>query len=720
MPHLEMNALVLLLAQIAAIVATSRILGGMTHWLGQPLVIAEIVAGILLGPSLLGWLWPAAMHALFPVSSLSMLTMFSQVGLILFMFLIGLELDPRLLKGRARASVAISHTSIVVPFVLGAGAAVVLYKTHSSPNVPLLHFVLFMGVALSVTAFPVLARILSERHLLSSRVGAITIACAAVDDITAWCLLAFIVTVTRARAVTDAIWTTVLAAGFVMAMLLLLRPFLKRLGARVASREGLTPTGVALTLLLLLLCSSVTELIGIHALFGAFLFGAIFPKEGGLAEALIEKLETVSVVLLLPVFFAYSGLRTQIGLLNDSSDWLITLVIIALATLGKFGGSAVAARLTGLRWREAGAIGILMNTRGLMELIVLNIGLDLGVISPRVFTMLVIMALVTTFITTPLLRWVYPDKELAQDRLPEPRLVSTTAPPYTALMCVADPRTGPGMVTVVNALLGPSKANSRLFALHLSNPSDRPSAELRELRPEPGAAVLAPLLKRAQDLSVDIRPISFVSAEPAEDICRTAEAKEAAVIFLGWHKPLWAEGRLAGTVSEVLERAESGVAVLVDRGLKQVQRILVPFAGAKEDVHALRLAKRLAQVPGNTLTLLHVAAPNDKGKALREKAQVEEILKEAGPELSVQIRSVEHSSGQEAVLRESKAANYDMLILGMAPQWGMSTHLLSLRRERLLSASPISVLVVRGPTRAMAHAPFAEPKVISPASATSI
>jgi Kef-type K+ transport system membrane component KefB len=420
MPHLEFNALALLLAQIAAVLAVSRLIGLLTRPLGQPLVIAEVMAGILLGPSLLGWLWPEAMTGLFPRQSLPVLQMLSQLGLVLFMFLIGLEFDTRLLTGRARSSVVISHASIIAPFALGAGAAWWLYDSYSAPEVPFLSFLLFLGVAMSVTAFPVLARILSERKLLGSRVGAITIACAAVDDVTAWCILAFVAAVARAADLGQAVWTLLLAVAFILLMVFALRPALRHLGLRVLDRGDLTPTVVALTLFMLIASAITTELIGIHALFGAFLFGAILPRDGRLAETLAAKLETISVVLLLPLFFAYSGLRTEIGLVNNPQDWLVAAALIGLATLGKFGGSALAARLTGLRWREASAVGILMNTRGLMELIVLNVGLDLGVISPTVFTMMVIMALVTTVATTPILAWVYPDRELARDRLPEP------------------------------------------------------------------------------------------------------------------------------------------------------------------------------------------------------------------------------------------------------------------------------------------------------------
>ncbi|HYQ14770.1 MAG TPA: cation:proton antiporter, partial [Polyangiaceae bacterium] len=393
---MELNSLTLLLAQIAAILLVSRGLGLVMRWLGQPLVIAEMLAGIALGPSLFGLLAPNAFAALFPPASFGTLKTLSQLGLILFMFLVGLELDPKLLSNRRKASVLISHASIALPFALGLGAAYWLHDGYAPPGVPFLPFALFCGTAMSVTAFPVLARILSERGLSQSRVGAIAIACAAVDDVTAWCLLAFVVAMTKAHALSDAAWTIGLSLAFILFMVLVARPLLARLGQRVIEKRGsLTPGIVAAVLLLLLLASALTEVIGIHALFGAFVFGAVLPKDTGLAKALEAKLESVAVLLLLPLFFAFSGLRTRIGLVNGVEQWLVVLAIVGLATLGKFGGSTLAARITGLRWREANAIGVLMNTRGLMELVVLNVGMDLGVISPTLFAMLVLMALIT-------------------------------------------------------------------------------------------------------------------------------------------------------------------------------------------------------------------------------------------------------------------------------------------------------------------------------------
>ncbi|TQF16295.1 cation/H(+) antiporter [Myxococcus llanfairpwllgwyngyllgogerychwyrndrobwllllantysiliogogogochensis] len=687
------NALTLLMMQLIVIIGVSRLIGRGTRWLGQPLVIAEVVAGIVLGPSLLGWLAPDLMNTLFPTDSLPILKMLSQVGLVLFMFLIGLELDPKLLKGRGHASVAISHTSIIVPFALGAVAAALwLYKDFSDPSVPFSSFVLFMGVAMSITAFPVLARILTERGLLQSRIGAIAIACAAVDDVTAWCLLAFVVSIVRASDLAQAGLTTVFAMGYIAFMLLAVRPFLARLGARVASREGLTQNVVAGTLLLLLASAWATELIGIHALFGAFLFGAVIPKEGGLAEALSEKLEDVAVVLLLPVFFAFSGLRTQIGLLNTPEAWLTCGAIILLACVGKFGGSAVAARMTGMRWREAGAIGILMNTRGLMELIVLNLGLDLGVISPTLFTMMVLMALVTTFMTTPLLQLFYPTEELARDRLELAPPATPGSTPYTVLMCVSHQQAGPGMASLAKALAGGEGA--QLHALHLVHPE---RVSLRGAESEPrasdqdveGDGALAPLLGRAKSLGLAVRPLSFVSTEPAQDIRRTAEAKRADLVLLGWHKPLFSQTVLGGTVHEVMQAASGTVAVLVDRGLSDVKRVLVPFIGSRHDRAALKLARRLMRQSGAEITVLHVTSRESNGA----RAQVDELFP-AEEGSGVRLKVVQHESPEEAALEEARHGGHDLVVVGVGAPWGLEDRVFGLQRERIVRDAPGSLLVV--------------------------
>jgi Kef-type K+ transport system membrane component KefB len=345
----------------------------------------------------------------------------AQVGVILFMFLVGLELDTGLLRRKTHATLAISHASILAPFVLGACVALWLYPRLSSSDVPFTIFALFMGVSMSVTAFPVLARILTDRGIHKSKLGVIAISCAAVDDITAWCLLAFVVSVAQSHA-QGAFLTVGLTLVYIAAMFVIVRPVVQRLVRRQELRQKVTQGTTAVVFVGLLLSAIATEYIGVHAIFGAFLLGAVIPHGSLLAKEVSTKLEDLVVVLLLPAYFAFTGMRTQIGLVSGAENWLICGVVLLVACAGKFGGSAAAARLSGLDWRDSASLGVLMNTRGLMELIVLNIGLDLKVISPTLFAMMVIMALVTTFSTSPLLhllnrgRAVHDEGELSAPR----------------------------------------------------------------------------------------------------------------------------------------------------------------------------------------------------------------------------------------------------------------------------------------------------------------
>lgn len=399
-----MSILGSVLLALAVVTLLARLLGFVFgRFLKQPAVMGEIVAGIVLGPSVLGAISPAAQELVLPRAVAPQLAVIAELGVVLFLFLVGLELDLETLRRRTHAIVAVSLTSIAAPFVLGLGLAWWMFPRFASDGVSFTVFALFLGTSLSVTAFPVLARILIDRGVQRTALGRTALACAAVDDVTAWTLLALVAGLARAR-LADVGWTVVLLLAYGAAMILLVRRFLQRFAAREERREGaLSPVSLGLVFTGILLSAVATEVIGVHALFGAFLLGALLPGTGRLARELHARLESAVLVLLLPSFFALTGMRTHIGLLGSGHDWLVCAVIVSVATLGKFGGGTVAARLTGLGWRQAAALGLLMNTRGLMDLIVLNVGLDLGVISPKVFTMLVLMALVTTFMTGPAL-----------------------------------------------------------------------------------------------------------------------------------------------------------------------------------------------------------------------------------------------------------------------------------------------------------------------------
>ena len=400
------NALLHVLLALAAVVVAGRILGRLFRWIGQPPVVGEVIAGILLGPSLLGRIAPGAAAYVLPSSVAPSLGVVAQLGVMLYMFLVGLQLNAGLLRGRAHATVATSHASIVAPFVLGSLLALFLYPRLSTSAVPFTSFALFMGVAMSITAFPVLARILTDCGIAQTDLGVVALTCAAADDVTAWCLLAFVIGIAQAK-VEGALAVVALAIGFIATMFLAVRPLAARLLARPGDRAP-GREAIALALVCMLFSALATEWIGVHAIFGAFLFGVVIPHDSGLARILTERLEDLVVVLLLPAFFAFTGMRTRIDLVTGAPAWLSCGLVILVATTGKFAGTFAAARLTGMDWRGAASLGILMNTRGLMELVVLNIGLDLGIISPALFTMMVLMAVATTVATTPMLGLVSP------------------------------------------------------------------------------------------------------------------------------------------------------------------------------------------------------------------------------------------------------------------------------------------------------------------------
>ncbi|MEK6285967.1 MAG: cation:proton antiporter [Acidobacteriota bacterium] len=409
----------LLVLQIGTILIVARLVGLLFSKLHQPRVVGEMVAGILLGPSLLGWLAPNISSALFPPESLGHLNSLSQVGLLIFMFLVGLELDLTHLRELGRAAVMTSQVSIIAPFILGSLFAVYLYPRLSDPSVNLTGFVLFMGAAMSVTAFPVLARILTERNMLRTRVGSVAITCAAVDDVTAWCILAVITVMVRSSSLELPVWLTMSGlVAFVLVMVLAVRPALRKLEMVYEKRGNLTQDLIAIILLVVLASGWITETLGVHALFGAFLAGVVMPRHPELSRELSQKFEALIVVLLLPIYFALTGLRSSFFLITGASMWFYCGVIIVLAVVGKLGGSMLSARVNGMSWRESAAVGVLMNTRGLVELVILNIGLDLGILSPALFSIMVLMALVTTLMTTPLLRWVYPEGTYTLEKNP--------------------------------------------------------------------------------------------------------------------------------------------------------------------------------------------------------------------------------------------------------------------------------------------------------------
>lgn len=557
------HPLAILILQIISIIFVSRVFGFVFHKIGQPTVIGEIIAGIILGPSVVGLLFPEISGFLFPPESLPNLQFLSQVGLILFMFVIGLELDLKVVKNQANDAIVISHASIVIPYFMGMGLAYYLYAELAPDNISFLSFSLFMGIAMSITAFPVLARVIQERNLTKTRLGIIAITCAAADDITAWCILAAVIAIVKAGTFVSALYTMGLAMAYVLFMILILRPFLKRLGSVYSDRETINKTIVAVAFLVLLGSSYLAEVIGIHALFGAFLAGVVMPPNFNFRKIMMDKIEDVSLVLLLPLFFVFTGLRTQIGLLNDSHLWTICGVIVLTAVAGKVGGTTLAARFVGQSWKESLSLGALMNTRGLMELIVLNIGYDLGVLTPEVFAMLVLMALVTTFMTGPaldLINYIYPDKAIQE-----------TSNFYKILISFGPAIKGKKLLRLADQLTHKKTSEVKMTAFHLTPSADINPKEAKEYELESFRLVK----HEAENLGIRLKTLYRATHDINKEITREANKGKYDLLLVGGSHSLFSDDVVGGKVKTFLEETNCHVGVLVDKDFEVADRILV-------------------------------------------------------------------------------------------------------------------------------------------------
>ena len=713
--HAVENDVLLLLVQVALILGLSRVMGMLFARMRQPQVVGEMVAGIMLGPSVLGAICVFLQNhhrinvnlqqMLFPPGgSMKLLEILSELGVIFFLFLVGLEFEMELVRNRGRSTIFTALTSIAVPFILGMGVALFLESRGLFGDVKRLPAALFVGAAMSVTAFPVLARILTERNLQKTKLGVSAIAAAAINDVAAWVILAFVVAVAHTASQSgggssgrwDAIRTIALSGGFAAVMLLFVKPFLRRLQA-IYDRQGrLSQNVVAVLFLLILACAWSTERIGIHAMFGAFLLGVVMPKGTEFVRHVTDKLEDFTVVFLLPIFFAFTGLKTQLGLLNEPVLWLYAALVVAAACVGKFGGAAVVSKAFGATWREASAIGILMNTRGLVELVILTVGLQFGVINDKVFAMMVIMALVTTFMTTPLLHWAYPRHLLEADTAAAGRTAAPVAvKPYTVLIPVAAPRSGVPLLRLADLISGPGNPDRRILALHLRRPVDRPEfrSGLREAQQPSADEALRIVLGHAETHDIPVEIISFVTRDVARDISRTARERQADLVLIGVHRPVFSRAMLGGTVHRVLTQAPTDVAVFVDRGFTSAQRVLVPFLGGRHDRLAMQLAGRFAANAKAQVTVLHVTAPARGAPALNAKDAVERVFNDPTQPLPVTLRVVESADPVGTVIEQS--ADFDLVVIGVAEEWGLESQLFGWRPERIAAATRTSLLIAR-------------------------
>ncbi|WP_375500097.1 cation:proton antiporter [uncultured Nostoc sp.] len=729
-----MHIVILVLVEVLIVIGLSRLVGLGFRSIKQPLVIGEIVAGIMLGPSLLGLVAPDIAVSLFPPETIPFLNVLSQVGLIFFMFLIGLELNPKYLSGQLEVAVLTSHVSILVPFSLGTLLAVLLYPLVSDASVSFTAFALFLGAAMSITAFPVLARIITENNLQGTRLGTLALTCAAVDDVTAWCVLAVAIAVARTGNFAGAIPTIIASIVYIGLMLTVGRWLLKGLAKHYLRARRLSQVLLAGIYMAVVASALITELIGIHLIFGAFLLGAAMPKNEDLVRELAVKTEDFVLIFLLPIFFAYSGLKTQIGLLNRPELWLLCALVLGVAIAGKYVGTYVAARVSGINKREASALGWLMNTRGLTELIVLNIGLELKVISPLIFTMLVIMALVTTFMTSPLLEWTYPKKLIRLDVVERESEAETgidtsaggeTSPhPFRILVPVANPSTQKGLVQLAVALAEPTVGialNYRYSAI--VNPLSLIEFQedyAFESTPVEADRLIAQRHQQLQELINTleppetrscVHPIVRISSNVARETAQIATLEQADLILVGWHRPAFSSNRLGGRVGQILTTAPVDVAVFVDKGKEQLESLLVPYSANIHDDLALILALRLL-INRETcmLQILQIVANQAKEELSYELHTMMEQLPSSVRD-RIEIKILEAPEPMQAVIQASEGV--DLTIAGTSRAWGIERQTLGRYTDQLAIQCRSSLLITRRYSQVTAHLASMLPQVSS-------
>ena len=639
------HPLALLLSQIVTIILAARLLGWICIKIKQPSVIGEMIAGIILGPSLLGMYFPEFSAFLFPKESLGNLQFLSQIGLILFMYIVGMELDLSVLRKKAHDAVVISHASIIIPFALGIGLSYFIYQEFAPEGVQFTSFALFIAIAMSITAFPVLARIVQERNLQKTKLGTIVITCAAADDITAWCILAAVIAIVKAGSFTSSIYVILMAIGYVFLMIKLVRPFLKRIGDLQAEKSAINKPMVAIFFLTLILSAYATEVIGIHALFGAFMAGAIMPENAKFRSLFIDKVEDVALVLLLPLFFVFTGLRTQIGLLNESHLWITAGGIILVAVVGKFAGSALTAKFLGINWKESLTIGALMNTRGLMELIVLNIGYDLGVLSPEIFAMMVIMALFTTFMTGPaldLINYIFKSKN------DEDHINSDNDSKYRVLLSFDNPESGSTLLKLANDFTHKMNGNKSITAMNIAPVDEMHTYEINEYENDQFKNVI----ETSNDLNIEVTTLFKASTDIESDLTSISNKGNYDLLLIMLGKSMY-EGSLLGrllgfttkiinpekllnTVKgksyifnnspfddftlQILDKTNIPVGVLVDKGFCSAEKVFIPIFNLS-DFYLLEYAKRLINNNNSQIIILDVAGQ------IRNNIEVKELIR---------------------------------------------------------------------------------------------
>jgi Kef-type K+ transport system membrane component KefB len=624
---------------LAIIVVLARLMGRLAIKVGQPAVVGEIIAGIMLGPSLLGLLPGDLDTLLFPEDIRPYLSVLAQLGLVLFMFLVGLEVDLAFIRGREQIAVSVSLASIALPFGLGYLLATYLHGNHGVVDgepVDFLGFAMFLGVAMSITAFPVLARILTERHMHRIPIGVLSLACAAVDDVLAWSLLAVVVAIVAASSFVGVVKILAFTVVFAIVMFFVVKPLLRQLVTRYERAGRLTPDMLAVVLVGMLTSSWVAEEIGIHFIFGAFIFGVIMPRQGAaqLTHDITDRLEQVSVLLLLPVFFVIAGFEVDIGGIDLTGIWELALILL-VAISGKFLGAFAAARAQKVPRRQSTALGVLMNTRGLTELVILTLGVQYGVLDGEMFTLMVIMAVVTTVMTSPLLNVVYPQRVLERDIAAAEREAMGLTEAYTVLVVVDDPERDRALVTLACDMVGRESPAQVVVTRVVRRTTPKPevasglTADLALMAEVADELRQLSRLVEARGLKASVA--SRFSDAPWADVVELAASTDADVVLVraGWGVPdgdiaarPW-PAELSGTVAVV--SGDLGDGALAPHG---------PVAVVHDTGADGRAALRLA-----ALTALGRSAPlqlraGDEGRrAGRRAAGVAEALRRTGVEI---------------------------------------------------------------------------------------
>ena len=611
--HENVNSpIAILLLQIIVVLFAVRLFSFLFKYIGQPGVIGEIVAGIVLGPSLLGYFSPDVFGYIFRPESLTNLQLLSQIGLILFMFVIGMELDFKVLKNKINETLVISHAGILVPFFLGIVSSYWVYENYAAQQTAFLPFALFMGISMSITAFPVLARIIQEKNMTKTPVGILSIASAANDDVTAWCLLAVVIAIAKAGTFASALYAVGLTAVYIIVMFCVVRPLLKKVGDLYANSEVINKTFVSFIFLILVISSISTEVIGIHALFGAFMAGLIMPSNFGFRKVMMEKVEDISVVFFLPLFFAFTGLRTQIGLINSPELLLVGLMLIVVAIVGKFGGCTIASRLVGESWKDSLTIGTLMNTRGLMELVALNIGYEMGVLPPSIFVILVIMALLTTFMTTPMLSLV--EHIFAKKN-------GAVSLKKKLMICFGKKESGRDLLNIYHLLYRKRLPQKELIAAHYTLDTDLNPMHAEQYEKDSFSL----LNEEAEKLSLSVDCRYKVTDKLVQELTQLVKTEKPDLLLLGAGTNYMTEstmpiipllGLFRNKINNIIEQVSCDVAVFVNRGYSKEEMSFI--IDGKKDEFLLYYVKSLL-MNGMKGINLFVIADNDYIDEIVEK-----------------------------------------------------------------------------------------------------